>query len=304
MKKQNVILLTLLSVLAFAVVLNSCKKDEDEPDITGEALFSYTADGKTVTFKNESTITGTVTYMWDFGDESTSTETNPTHTYAMKGEYTVTLTATDQNGKKYPVSTKVKVDKKTRIFLDDGTFDDWDEVTESQFVVNCGDNSGIVAEAKFDYDAANIYVYLKYEAALADENINSIMFDTDNDPMTGMSSFLWPLQGGDFLIEGQPTVDEPWYSAFEYTGTGGSDEWAWGDKELPADALLFGTKKDEGGYVHFEYAYARAKVPGLENDVIRIGIYLSDADWLEIGFVPDRMPEGGEPVNGFLLDMQ
>lgn len=35
-------------------------------------------------------ITG---YLWDFGDGQTSTQQNPTHTYANAGDYTVTLTA-------------------------------------------------------------------------------------------------------------------------------------------------------------------------------------------------------------------
>ncbi|MBK9460594.1 MAG: PKD domain-containing protein [Sphingobacteriales bacterium] len=32
-------------------------------------------------------------YLWDFGDGATSTQINPTHTYAQGGNYTVTLTA-------------------------------------------------------------------------------------------------------------------------------------------------------------------------------------------------------------------
>jgi PKD repeat protein len=38
---------------------------------------------------------GPYTYAWDFGDESTSTEANPTHTYESEGTYTVTLTVID-----------------------------------------------------------------------------------------------------------------------------------------------------------------------------------------------------------------
>ena len=37
-------------------------------------------------------------YQWDFGDGSTSTQMNPTHTYASSGSYTVTLTAINGSG--------------------------------------------------------------------------------------------------------------------------------------------------------------------------------------------------------------
>ncbi|GAJ00550.1 unnamed protein product, partial [marine sediment metagenome] len=38
------------------------------------------------------------TYLWDFGDGSTSTELSTTHTFADNGVYTVTLTVTDKDG--------------------------------------------------------------------------------------------------------------------------------------------------------------------------------------------------------------
>ncbi|WP_116452192.1 PKD domain-containing protein [Blastococcus litoris] len=40
----------------------------------------------------------TLTYAWDFGDGTTSTEANPTHTFASTGSYSVTLTVTDPGG--------------------------------------------------------------------------------------------------------------------------------------------------------------------------------------------------------------
>ncbi|MDW8431120.1 MAG: choice-of-anchor A family protein [Flavobacteriales bacterium] len=40
----------------------------------------------------------TVTYLWDFGDGNTSTDVNPTHTYANPGTYTVKLTACNMHG--------------------------------------------------------------------------------------------------------------------------------------------------------------------------------------------------------------
>ncbi len=39
-----------------------------------------------------------VSWSWDFGDGTTSTEQNPTHKYAAKGKYTVKLTVTDRGG--------------------------------------------------------------------------------------------------------------------------------------------------------------------------------------------------------------
>ena len=38
-----------------------------------------------------------VSYAWDFGDGDTSTDANPSHTYA-EGSYTATLTVTDEEG--------------------------------------------------------------------------------------------------------------------------------------------------------------------------------------------------------------
>lgn len=46
--------------------------------------------GLTYAFENHSIRSSS--YLWDFGDGNTSTDANPTHTYAQSGNYTVTLT--------------------------------------------------------------------------------------------------------------------------------------------------------------------------------------------------------------------
>ncbi|MCB0640690.1 MAG: PKD domain-containing protein, partial [Phaeodactylibacter sp.] len=58
--------------------------------------FTSVSNSDMVDFTN--TSTNATTYSWDFGDNSTSTEVNPTHTYAMDGTYTVTLEATNACG--------------------------------------------------------------------------------------------------------------------------------------------------------------------------------------------------------------
>ncbi|PKP54062.1 MAG: hypothetical protein CVT92_01425 [Bacteroidetes bacterium HGW-Bacteroidetes-1] len=71
----------------------------DEPPIPGNLpspSFTYSLDGLTVTFSNSSTFS--TSYLWDFGDGTTSTDENPVHTYAQDGIYTVVLSATGENG--------------------------------------------------------------------------------------------------------------------------------------------------------------------------------------------------------------
>lgn len=63
------------------------------------ANFTYAGEGlapSTVTFTNSSANASS--YSWDFGDNSTSTATNPTHTYRVGGVFTVKLTATGAGG--------------------------------------------------------------------------------------------------------------------------------------------------------------------------------------------------------------
>ena len=64
---------------------------------------STCADSLTVSFINGSTGFN-LTYLWNFGDNTTSTQENPTHSYSGYGAYTVSLTATD------PSCTNTKTD--------------------------------------------------------------------------------------------------------------------------------------------------------------------------------------------------
>ena len=51
-----------------------------------------------VNFHNTSTGDGSLSYAWSFGDGDSSTQTNPSHKYAAKGNYTIGLTVSNTYG--------------------------------------------------------------------------------------------------------------------------------------------------------------------------------------------------------------
>ncbi len=79
------------SAILMALAFSSCKNDPPTAD------FTYTVDGLTVNFTH--TGEGDVdAYAWSFGDGSSSTSANPSHTYDAGGSYSVTLIATNKWG--------------------------------------------------------------------------------------------------------------------------------------------------------------------------------------------------------------
>jgi len=92
----------------------------DEPPITcGYTIagFDFSVTGRTVTLVNTSVYAES--YLWDFGDGTTSTETNPTHTYTSDSLYIITLTASNLiSSSEYsnivPISTSVLTIEKLR----------------------------------------------------------------------------------------------------------------------------------------------------------------------------------------------
>jgi outer membrane protein assembly factor BamB len=104
MKKFNSYLI-LCSLSAAMIFFTGCGEDEEDIfDTKPVAAFSVNAEevevGDVIIFTDLSyDQNGTIeSWLWDFGDGSTSTEQSPTHEY-VEGEYMVTLVVTDNSGK-------------------------------------------------------------------------------------------------------------------------------------------------------------------------------------------------------------
>jgi len=101
-----------LSWVVFVILLTafsiSCKKKTTEPDVI--ASFTYkvdTSNFKKVVFTNASQNYSSVS--WDFGDGSTSTEVNPTHTFAATGDFNVKLSTSGTNGSADSYTKKITI---------------------------------------------------------------------------------------------------------------------------------------------------------------------------------------------------
>lgn len=96
------------SVSLLVVDENKCedkiKKDNiitvwETPDVTFKSDENYSCQPPLdVNFTNTTKSNSGDTYLWDFGDGSSSTSENPKHTYTKTGSFTVTLTVTNAKG--------------------------------------------------------------------------------------------------------------------------------------------------------------------------------------------------------------
>ncbi|MDD4489480.1 MAG: PKD domain-containing protein [Paludibacter sp.] len=265
--------------VAIAFIAFACEKA-----VIPTASFTYEAEDLTVTFTN--TSKDATSYVWDFGDETTSTEANPVHTYAEAGDYTVTLTA--KNGDESKTVTEEISLTKPLIQLD-GVFSDWNEVPANKLASTTLPNGASLTalkEMKVCADENFIFFYIKMDQAHVAPL--DIFMNTDNNATTGGNSWLWDPCGADYLIEG--FVDQAMGDAtvFNWPATSPQDGWAWVEA-VPAGSGIVSMseiKTVSGTIVELEGSIVREMIPTTLANEIGFGIFSSNADWAETGSLP------------------
>jgi PKD repeat protein len=94
---------SIISTNQYRLIISSeCFEDVTSPGIPvvvtsgPEAAFTLSEDELTVSFSNSSS--GATSYLWNFGDNQTSTFENPEHTYADYGAYSISMIAINSCG--------------------------------------------------------------------------------------------------------------------------------------------------------------------------------------------------------------
>ncbi|MBN8577240.1 MAG: PKD domain-containing protein [Cytophagales bacterium] len=187
-------LLAGMAVVASVLFLAGCSDDPEPPT----ASFTYVANGREVQFT--STSKNASSFNWTFGDGSTSTEQNPTHTYASFGNYTVTLSVTGSGGSATSLPDELTLAKSSAVVID-GNFSEWASIPE----VIAPEKSGTITKVKVDYDALKIYFYVEGTGNFS--GFMDLYLDTDNNPATGYFSGWYPEGfGADYLMEGDLAI--------------------------------------------------------------------------------------------------
>lgn len=259
------------------VGMSSCSKNDstDQPDIN----FSVAVNGYTAQFTN--TTEGGASYRWDFGDGSTSDEESPSHTYPGKGKYVPTLSVTTKNGNTLEGSTVIRISKSSSVKLDDNVLTDWDTVTHN--VATSDPAVGSFRKIKLDYDAENIYFYIEMESTKAAGDIFDFYMDTDNDPATGLITWVSTGGGNDVLLEGAMLND--WFDVFYHKGEQTAFSF---DPQAIAEFYSIGTVQQDGTTLKFEGKLVRAKIKNLTGKGVKLAMTATKNDWsATLGIAPN-----------------
>lgn len=277
-------------ILFSLLLVAACKKDSSTPE--ADLFYEVSIEGYDVTFSNKTT--GAVSYRWDFGDSTSSTEENPVHTYPGKGKYVPTLYATTKDGRVTEGSTVINIAKTSPVKMDDNTLADWDEVTTYD-VAGAADEP-YFKRAKFDYDANYLYMYFEVISKKENGDIFDIYLDSDNSTTTGLLTGTFSEGGYDVLLEGQPLLNT--LAALNFAGKTQDDFY------FPETSIIefynVGTIVQDGTTMKFEMRVLRSKIKNLTaSKGVRVGVQAAKSDWSAIlGSIPK------ETTPSFLINFE
>lgn len=200
MKLKNLILSIILS---FLVLVSACKKDDGAEAFVPRSDFSISKSNwyMSTTFQFTNKAVYAATYLWDFGDGTTSSNPNPTHKFSSSGDFTIKLTVTNSSGKTavsqrtitvLPIPTQVKIKS---IKLNTISLSGWDAGNGPDIYFKIQNGSSLIytsKEIKQDVTASMLPLTWTLANAVSvgqikSDEIELYFLDDDNGTSTNMS---------------------------------------------------------------------------------------------------------------------
>ena len=123
------------------------------------AAYTFACEALACTFTNSSTDPDGAddidTYAWDFGDDGTSAEASPAHTFAAAGTYSVALTVTDTTGDTDTETKSVTVSTTAANLPPTAAFTFICNAEECTFTDGSTDTDGTIASYAWDFGDGN-----------------------------------------------------------------------------------------------------------------------------------------------------
>ena len=256
--------------------------------------FTSTCEVLACTFTSTSTDDGGIeSWAWDFGDDGTGSDSVATHTYASRGSYDVTLTATDSLGAEASATMTVTVAANrppvAHIAVsdcDDGNYNCAYDASGST------DPDGNIASYSWDMGDATALAGAAVEHGYEDPGRYTVVLTvTDGAGATGTADTAWvvnlPPEAG------FASTCEQLACTFTSTSTddGGIESWAWdfGDDGTGSGATATHTYESGGGY---DVALTVTDSLGAEDDATRTVVVARLPAIDAFRATPDRITEG------------
>lgn len=214
-------------------------------------------------------------------------------------------------GKKTATEVNIKID---------GDLSDWADVAVAA-EINEGGEETVESRAsmltlKTAADATNLYIYFE---ALIPEDMTAapidMFIDSDNDPTTGFTSWIWKPSGYEFMIESEAGIlnstldavinmeDAAIYKALNYTdpATGEQVEF-WGNgatnEQIEITGFIESAGKVVNGTAFVEFSILRSAINARAKGKIGFGIVYNmvpPASWAQVGMLPIGTDVGQVP---------
>jgi hypothetical protein len=271
------------------IIWYSCHKEgqynlEETPPLDFRSYY----DGLTVTFANATD--GATDISWDFGDETPVIQGDSVeHTYESIGNYLITMNGTLE-GKTYAFHTMLRVDKASVVDLEDGSFDDWQDVTYPDFLLS---GKGAVNTAKVDYDANYLYIYVEFDSIAENagivDHIFGVYMDVDNSVSSG---FSMKEMGVDYGCEGN--LYGGWWAPSVVDLANGDPGWPFVGFDSE-EAIKPGYIIKEGNTIKMEFGISR-EVFKINSEVMAFSMSIMNADWSDVGNLVTPLPDFSEKI--------